>query len=343
MKEFDLAKNLKPIRYHVLASVLFHFLHKGIHNEIKLNGKCTVEYLTKKLFINEKILNGILTYLKNEKYIKVNKLKEFQLTKKCEGLDLYKPWYDLLIGGYSNTFYQISDLLDSKIKYATRNDELVGIGSCGISKFDAIPMTLELISRVDHSIDFLIDFGCGDGSFLIELCSSMKNVNGIGLDPEQKSIDKGNFYLLESGLKERVSFIKGTINEISKLGNTDSELKNVCFIAAFVLQEVLEQTGEESIIEFLTKLFTIYPNAAFVIIEVDNKFNDREIFKNDLALSYYNPYFLLHTLTKQRLVEKSFWVKLFEKSGLVVNHYVYPSSNYDSLELKIGFLLTKKV
>jgi 2-ketoarginine methyltransferase len=338
VKEADLIENLKPIRFFVIATAIFNFLDNGIHAELLKTKNCTAVYLSEKLCLNKKVLVGLLNFLANEGYLYRSNKEEFSLSPKSQNIDKFKPWYDLLIGGYSETFIQFSSLLKSEKKYASRNSKYIGIGSCGISQFDALPMTLSLINKINPNIDYIIDLGCGDGSYLANICSELKTIQAIGIDPEQKSVEAGNQISQINGLTNRLKFVKGNASDFPIIPNA----KNICFITAFVLQEVLEQSGESEIMLLIEKIFSSYPNAHLVVIEVDNKFEDSELFHNSLAKSYYNPYYLLHVLTEQKLENKEYWTKLFEKAGLSINFINYPDSEYDSLKLKMGFLLTKQ-
>jgi 2-ketoarginine methyltransferase len=58
-----------------------------------------------------------------------------------------------------------------------------------------------------------------------------------------------------------------------------------------------------------------------------------------LGLGYYNPYYLLHHLTKQRLENTSFWEMIFAETGYKLVAKDYPVPLYDPLQLKVGFLL----
>ena len=58
-----------------------------------------------------------------------------------------------------------------------------------------------------------------------------------------------------------------------------------------------------------------------------------------LGLAYYNPYYLLHSFTEQRLETIEYWKQVFREAGLTIVAVEHPDKDYDSLELKVGFLL----
>jgi len=328
---------LLPIRYFVVAQAIFHFLDSGIQNELLVKGKTKVSDLSQKLNLRYIKLLGFLKYLNNEDYVNLSEENEVELTDKSYDLQTFKPWYDLLIGGYSETFNQISSVLKSEIEYTKRNSFYVGKGSCGISQHDALPMSLDLISKIPNKINYLIDIGCGDGSFLIDICLEKPDLNGIGIDTETRSIELGKKIAKEKKVSDRVTFTKRKANEIPNLSN----LGNLCFITAFVLQEILEQSGREEILRFMKNIFKKHPSSSWIVIEVDNKFDEKNLFKEELALAYYNPYYLIHELTEQKLEKVNFWKELFTEAGLRILNSNTTDSVYDSLSLKVGFLLGK--
>jgi 2-ketoarginine methyltransferase len=336
IKKQDLEKHLNPIRHFVLAKGLFHLLDSGISESIKKNREISIDSLCEIHSLNKKVLNGFITYLTNERVLYKSKENLIGFTKEWEDLNTYKPWYDLLIGGYSTTYDQLGELLNNKKKYATRNSSYVGKGSCGISQFDALPMTLELIEYSKLKFDYIIDIGCGDGSYLIDICKKLTNVKGVGIDPEQNSVNKGNKLARKLKLDNRVTFIIGDENEIPQV----TKNMRVCVVTAFVLQEILEQKGKKEIFKLINKIFTTYNKVTWVVIEVDNKFKEQKLFSDLLAKSYYNPYYLLHVLTEQRLEKNKYWLDLFKKANLSVLKTTTPNAEYDSLKLKTGFLLT---
>jgi 2-ketoarginine methyltransferase len=296
-----------------------------------------VRDLSTALAFQERRLRGFLQYLANEGYLT---LVDDQVSLTPAGTEVadIAPWYHLLVGGYAQTFQQISVCLKQDGPYATRNATSVGLGSCGISQHDALPMTRRLLGHIPERFRTVVDLGCGDGSYLVDLCCSLPGIRGIGIDSEPASVRAATQAATHSGVDDRVRISVGSASAPPDLSNEQGPL---CFVTAFVLQELLEQTGRQTIIDLLTSTFTLYPDAHWVVIEVDHRPNDPAVMSHELGRAYYNPYYLLHQLTEQRLETVAFWRDLYREAGLQVDAMEYPDPSYDSLRLKVGFLLSR--
>jgi 2-ketoarginine methyltransferase len=336
ISEEHLAKGLQPIRAFVLAQAIYHFLESGIQEAIATSGHITVSKLAKDLELNEKRLLGFLRYLANEDYLRLLPEDKVELTQTGQEIWDVKPWYQLLVGGYAQTFQQISSTLKTEGKYASRNSESVGVGSCGISQHDALPMTRRLLKKIPVKWQTVVDLGCGDGSYLIDLCSSNPNIRGIGLDPDPNSVKSANETAIRLGIADRVCAKLGSATNLPDLSREQSP---ICFITAFVFQEILEQSGRSAIIELLKSVFKSYPKSYWIVVEVDHRPTDMAVMRKSLGLAYYNPYYLIHNLTEQRLELLEFWEQLYIEAGLKVLATERPDPFYDSLGLKVGFLL----
>src|SRR5205807_3337463 len=133
------------------------------------------------LGLDDERLEDFLVYLENEGYV----VREggWSLSAKGAGLPRFQPWYELLVGGYATTFAQLGEVLQKGAAFATRDTTRVGAGSCGISAYDALPLTERLLDCADREVATVIDAGCGDAAFLIELLLRRPELNGIGLEP----------------------------------------------------------------------------------------------------------------------------------------------------------------
>jgi 2-ketoarginine methyltransferase len=152
------------------------------------------------------------------------------------------------------------------------------------------------------------------------------------------SVDAGNAAARSLGLSDRVLIRFGrTATETPDLGD---QVGPFCFLTAFVLQEILEQAGRSAVIQLLTSTFRRHPGASWIVIEVDHRPRDPGVMSHPLGLGYYNPYYLIHALTEQRLETLDFWYSLFSEAGLAVAAVERPDPSIDSLGLKVGFLLT---
>ena len=337
--EERLASGLQPVRQFVLAQALYNFMEIGIQGRIADLGSVNIETLARDLGLNRDRLRGFLQYLSNERFVCLTDEDNVSLTSKGKEISDFRPWYTLLIGGYAQTFIQLPSTLQADGPYADRNSSRVAAGSCGISRYDALPMTRRLLDKIPDKWRTIVDLGCGDGSYLVDLCLSIPGIRGVGLDPDPTSVEAALRTAAHYGISDRIDVRVGSANPLPDLSKEESPL---CFITAFVLQELLVQSGRAAVVEMLRSAFDLYPRTYWIVVEVDHRPKDESVMTSALGLAYYNPYYLIHHITEQRLESVDFWEKLYQDAGLHVLAVEHPDPSYDSLGLKVGFLLTRE-
>ncbi len=334
--ENRLVEALQPVRHYFLAQVVDFGLRSGLFERIETRPGIPVAELGEALGYTLPRLVGLLRYLATEGI--VSEVEAPSLTQRGRDFLQFRPWYELLLGGYGSTLLELPEVLSNAMYYASRNGMMVGKGSCGISRYDAIPLVKCLLGLLPRKVTTLVDLGCGDGTFLLDLCETAA-MPGVGVDSCSPSIDLAREKAAERGLASRVSFVAAPAEEFVQSlpanGTTAS-----CFIAGFSLQEILEQKGEDAVISLVQTVLA--PDGAYlVVVEVDHRPEDVGIMQHGLGLSYYNPYYLMHQVTEQRLEVTAFWEALFTKAGAEIRALLTTDPEIDSTGLELGFLLTK--
>ncbi|MBN3855653.1 2-ketoarginine methyltransferase [Paraburkholderia sp. Ac-20340] len=333
--EANLISELQPIRQFVLAISVYHILRTGIYETLSEEGPMTASALSSKLSLDPDRLDGFLKYLRNENLL-VEKRGAYDLSGKCQTLATYKAWYEMLIGGYAETFLQIGNRLKIGSESCTRNAALVGSGSCGISHFDAIPLTRSLMNEVEGGCHRLLDLGCGNGAYLAEFCKALPHIMACGVEPDEGGFREAQNLIEKAGLSHRVQIRHA--DAVSFL-DSDFEFDPDFIVLGFVLHEILGQLGRNGVVNFLEKIIKRFPTINIIVIEVDDKIDDPATMKHGLALAYYNPYYLLHYFTRQKLAPDIVWHEIFHDAGLRVKKKYTTCQNVDSTHLEIGYLL----
>ena len=336
--EKKLIKGIDPIRNFVLATSLYHLFRSGLFGKIEKENCVSLSHLALTFEMDEVKLRGFIQYLVNENVLQFEKDQVF-LTDYGASLSEFEPWYIMLIGGYGNTFLQIGEKLSYGSGYASRNCTEVGIGSCRISHYDSIPLTFDLIKESEKNITKVLDIGCGNGLYLLELCNVCNIKEAIGIEPDLKGCEIAQKFLKQKKVHDRIKIINSNALDFIDSG---MHYKPDLVIIAFVLHEILSQSGERGVISFLKKVVNRFPKTHLVIIEVDNKISDHKKMMHPLGRCYYNPYYLLHYFTNQRLEAPSFWEDLFLKANLEIISKKTTNPQVDSTELELGYLLKRK-
>jgi 2-ketoarginine methyltransferase len=326
--EIRLIDALQPIRGFALAQGIYHLFTSGLFDQLRA-GTTPLPRLVETVGTDPERTVGFLRYLANEGLVVLDG-DAAALTARGRELAEFRPWYELLIGGYAQTFQQITSTIRGD-GYATRDGAKVGIGSCGISQYDALPLVRSLLVDLPAPPFQIIDLGCGDGAFLVELARQYPGARAIGVDVEAPSDRDGiKFHRMSA-----VSYVRSLASEPAT-----ADPPRRLFVAGFLLQEILEQEGRATVVQLVRDV--LRPHTWMAIVEVDHRPTDPAVMRHGLGLAYYNPYYLLHVLTEQRLETMRFWLELFDEAGakLVARRLVDPE--VDSTGLEFGCLLTSK-
>ena len=339
MSNQNFLKTLEYIRNFCLISVLDNFFNLGIGEYINKKSSATLEDIAFDKKLDKERLEATLNYLKNEGFVSKNSKNEWIITNCYKNIFPYKAWIEMMVGGYGQTFLNIDQGLYSKKKVLHRNIEKVSNGSCGISSFGALPLVKEVIINNNISCKTVADVGCGNGNYLIELSNLLGNIKALGIESNKKSANLANNFICKKNLSKKIKVIQNKGQEIPKsLIDFQPDVVLICF----VLHEILAQEGKEGVIKFLIKISTLLPNSKFIIIEVDDEFYNSSNYLDPIYLGYYNPYFLLHFFTNQKLMKKAFWREVFKSSGLLILKEYNILSELDSTGIEVCFLLSKK-
>ncbi len=336
--EIKISKNIQPIRSYVLAIAINHLFSSKIFNDLYEKER-KIKFFYSKYNFNEKKLLGFFWYLHNEKIINI-KNDLISLTSQGKELKLAEPWYTMLIGGYGLTFHEmLENMTENKDSYCSRKAELVGLGSCGISQYDAIPLTRSLMMKAGKKFSCLLDLGCGNAAYLTTFCKQFSDIKAIGVEPSLDGFKLACEEVKNKKLDDRITVYNLTAQEFmnSNISNDSPDL----IVLGFVLHEILGQDGADGVKDFLKKIIEKFPGIYLIIIEVDNKIQDENIMDHPLAKAYYNPYYLLHYFTQQKLISPSEWLDIFGSIGLECISVESTDKNVDSTGLEIGFLLKK--
>jgi 2-ketoarginine methyltransferase len=334
--ENELIEWLQPIRGLALAFALQHVLEGGVYDKlVESSSGVHIEQLAREQNLDARRLSGLLSYLANEHVVMVGD-GVVSLTARGRRLSRFRSWYQLLVGGYAQSFSQIGHALSAGSAAVTRDLGKVGIGSCGMSHFDAIPLTQSLLKQIPK-VDVLLDLGCGNGRYLVELCTANPGLRAIGVEPSLDGFNDAQRSIAESEFQDRIQLHQQ--DACGFLEHPKQHWTPDVLVLGFVLHEILGQGGEEQVIAFLRTVTSRYPSIKLIVIEVDDRIHDPGVMQHGLSKAYYNPYYLLHYFTGQRLERLAYWEDLFRRIGLRVVARATTDPKVDSTGLEVGYLL----
>lgn len=334
--EQRLIESIRPIAHHFLAMSLHHLFDTGLYDRLDSPGFTAIGALADALDLDEKRLRGFLLYLANEGIVEVTG-DEARLAEIGRRYGEFRGWYTLLVGGYATTIAQIGDALRRGAPSCTRDGRHVGVGSCEISRYDGMPMTRDLLSKAGVDCREVLDLGCGNGLYLAEFCKDMPGVRAWGAEPDRGGYEDAVTLVADAGLADRVNLTNASAIEF--LADPPAGCDPDLIVFGFVLQEILEQDGEAAILDLLRGVVDRFPRINIAVIEVANEIDNPSVMRHGLATNFWNPYYLIHSFTEQRLEKRAYWDDLFERAGLHVEAFVTTHPNVDSTGVELGYLL----
>jgi 2-ketoarginine methyltransferase len=332
--ELRLIDALQPVRGFVLAQVLHAAMRSELWDRLR-DGATGAEKLAADLGLEPRRLTAVLGYLANEGFV-VRGPDGYELSVRGADITEFAPWYRLLVGGYATTFQSIPLTLRAGAPYAERDGTAVGQGSCGISAYDAIPLARSLLRQVPRPVDHLLDLGCGDGTVLLALAADTPGAALTGVDPHPPSVDSARAAAARQGLAASFHQADGAAYVSARPPAVSG---TACYLIAFTLQEILEQRGRPAVVDLVRDALRASTDAYLIVIEVDWKVNEPSVMRHGLGLAYYNPYYLIHALTEQRLESREFWRAVAEDAGGTVLAVGEVDPHVDSTGLEFGFLI----
>jgi 2-ketoarginine methyltransferase len=338
--ERRLIDGIRPIAEHFLAGALYHLFDSGLFDQLVQHPdgvRCAA--LAGTLDLDEDRVRGLLLFLANEGVVQIED-DGARLTLKGRQYGEFRPWYTMLVGGYSLTLGQLGRALRRGAPFCDRDGRKVGIGSCEISRYDGIPMTRNLLAEVGVDCREVLDLGCGSALCLVELCRAMPGVRAWGVEPDAGGYDEARQLVARVGMADRVRLAHRSATEF--LRDPPPECDPDVIVFAYVLQEILAQEGEEAILSLLREIVDRFPSINIVVIEVSNEIANPSVMRHGLASNFWNPYFLIHYFTNQRLETRAHWDDLFERAGLDVAAFTTTDPAVDSTGLELGYLLRRR-
>jgi len=334
--EQRLIEGIRPIAEHFLAHALHHLFNTGLYDLLEGGAQVPITQLADEFEMDHDRLRGLLLYLANEGIVAVEGAT-VQLTPKGRGYGEFRAWYSLLIGGYATTVAQIGPALHAGQPSCTRDGAQVGAGSCEISRYDGMAMTDALLSQAGLRCSELLDLGCGNALYLIEFCRAMPHARAWGSEPDAGGYKEALERVADADLADRIRLANRSAIEFLESPPADCNPDLIVF--GYVLHEILGQDGEQAVVTLLKRVAARFPDINIVVIEVANEIQNPAVMRHGLAINFWNPYYLIHYFTRQRLETQAYWERLFAAAGLSVAGFTTTDPHVDSTGLELGYLL----
>ena len=223
-------------------------------------------------------------------------------------VEVMRGWLEVCYG-YSEVFHSLEPLLRREKVYGRdfyRRSDFVARGSGEMENLLFFPMVNDII--IANGYQRILDLGCGDGTFLRNLCELNPDVQCFGIDLAPEAVEEGNRVLRQAGLENRINLFA---LDISKIEEVSGSLKEVDAATVFFVLHELLYFGEDVLLNFLKNFRRLFPGAPLIAFEAVRP--PVEELRRHPGISVY--YFLYHDLTQQKPVDADKWKQLFRAAG----------------------------
>jgi SAM-dependent methyltransferase len=214
-----------------------------------------------------------------------------------------------IVGAYDGVFSNLVPLLRREKIYGRevwRTPSLVASGSGEVGGLLAFPLVYDLIRRGSYTN--VLDLGCGDGTFLIDICQRDATLHGYGVDLSPEAIAIGTRRIARGPLKHRIELLVADICALEPVRDQIARLDVATCI--YVLHELLYRS-ETTALKLLGSFRASFPGVPLIVCEVIG--HSSEVLRRHpgglLEIQ------LFHKLSQQQLASRETWRALFSQAG----------------------------
>ena len=222
-----------------------------------------------------------------------------------------------VIYAYEEVFYNLEGLLKKQKKYGmdvNRRGEFVARGSGTVGKLLAFPVMADLIR--EHQYQRVLDLGCGDATFLMDLFERNPQLAGYGFDLSPDAIEAGNKNLAEKNLEQKITLFVGDMFNIDEVAQQLPQIDAATCV--YVLHELV-RINRQATVQMLRKFRESFPGVPLLICEVIYHTPEALREKPGGVMEIQ----LFHGLSNQQLFSREEWHTLFKEAGFTNIHEDY--------------------
>jgi 2-ketoarginine methyltransferase len=296
-------------RGYVTTTGLHALLNVGFLDELERQGSVDIDAFATERDLDIRVLRPVCEAFQSMRILRRNGECYYLRRPQAETLAAIRGWLEVS-WGYSEIFHSLEDLMRGDKKYGTdfsRRSDYVARGSGEMEKWLYFPLINDIIRERRYKT--ILDLGCGDGTFLRNLCTINKEVRCFGIDLAQSAIDEGRCKAIVAGLQRRLTLYAQDIAEIG--GVAGPALRGVDVATAFFVLHELLYHGKTVLLKFLGDFRRVFPNVPLIAVETIRPTPEAMAKREGLAIYY----FLYHDLSQQRPVDRETWKALFKEAG----------------------------
>lgn len=296
------------IRGFFTTPIIVTLLNTGFFDEIVRKDQINLDAFALQHGLDKAILQSLGDYLYAMKVLD-KRGDDYVLDSRGRLIVEVLPGSFYSAGAYADIFYNMESLLRREKRYGVdvnRNTALAARGSGDAGKLFVFPLVADLIQR--RGFTHVLDLGCGDAAFLIDLCKDNPRLHGYGLDLSTEAIAEGNRNVEQANLQDRIQLFAEDMFNIRAL---TGQLEGVEVATSFFVMHELLSSGAGRVMEFLQAFAEACPRAHLVVCE-SIRHTPEQLRERPGPLMEFQ---LVHDLSGQRPVSRQEWRSIFEEAG----------------------------
>jgi len=280
----------------------------GFFDEIQEKGTVNVESFAESTALDTRILKSLCDSLFALSILNKDG-SNYSLDSKGRILvEVAHGWFDGVYG-YEEVFHSLEALLKKEKEYGrdvTRRSDFVARGSGEMEKWIYFPLAIDIINK--NGFKKVLDLGCGEATFLTNLCESNDEVTGYGIDIAPEVIADGRERTKRAGLQDRIHLF---VEDITKLEQVPEPLQGIDIVTTFFVFHEILFAGADRVVELLRSFRRLFPGVPLIVFEAIRPTPEEMRKKPGMAIQYV----LQHDLSHQMLVSRDEWKELFKTAG----------------------------
>jgi len=176
-----------------------------------------------------------------------------------------------------------------------RAENVIGSGKTHLRYF---PFATSFLKRRTE-FDVIVDIGCGDGSFLSTVLKAIPDKAAIGIDNSPLSVQMTQENLRREHPGREINIVCSDAADTASWGRQLKEIagKKKLVISMWFLIHEISQKDPRRIVEFLNRIYNLFPEAVLIICEIVR--HESDVLAKHCKNSLMPEYLFFHDLSKQ--------------------------------------------
>lgn len=188
-----------------------------------------------------------------------------------------------------------------------------GSGSLGTERY--FKPIVEYLKR--QQMSRLVDFGCGNGTFLGYAAREFPTLRVVGLDQSAEILGVARANLERAGVADRAQFVQGDLMRPNEVASHEAMRGVDVATISFILHEITYD-GPERALLFLEMYKKTFGKAKLAVTELYRQ-PEAAFRENQFKMHSGAPESILnHDLSKQRVLFREQWLDIYERAGFQV-------------------------